>query len=31
MNKNTFFISAPVDTYSGYGARARDLVRAIIN
>ena len=31
MNKNTFFISAPVDTYSGYGARSRDLVRAIIN
>mgnify|MGYP003311219849 CR=1 FL=1 len=31
MNKNTFYISAPVDTYSGYGARSRDLVRAIIN
>ena len=31
MNKNTFYISAPVDTYSGYGARSRDLVKAIIN
>ena len=25
-----FIISAPVDTYSGYGARSRDLVKAII-
>ncbi len=25
-----FVISAPVDTYSGYGARSRDLVKAII-
>ena len=31
MNRNTFIISAPVDTYSGYGARSRDLVKAIIN
>ncbi len=31
MNKNTFVISAPADTYSGYGARSRDLIRAIIN
>ena len=30
MSKNTFFISCPYDTYSGYGARARDLVKAII-
>jgi len=30
MNKPLFFISCPVDTYSGYGARSRDLVRAII-
>jgi hypothetical protein len=30
MNRNTFYISAPVDTYSGYGARSRDLVKAII-
>ena len=29
--KNTFYISAPVNTYSGYGARARDLVKAIID
>ena len=28
--KPTFFISCPVDTYSGYGARSRDIVRAII-
>jgi glycosyltransferase involved in cell wall biosynthesis len=30
MSKPLFFISCPVDTYSGYGARSRDLVRAII-
>ena len=30
MSKNTFFISCPFDTYSGYGARSRDLVKAII-
>jgi glycosyltransferase involved in cell wall biosynthesis len=28
--KQTFVISAPVDTYSGYGARARDFVKSII-
>ena len=28
--KNTFYISCPIDTYSGYGARARDFVRALI-
>ena len=28
--KNTFYISAPFDTYSGYGARSRDLIKAII-
>jgi len=28
--KNTFYISAPVDTYSGYGARSRDFVKALI-
>ena len=28
--KNTFYISCPIDTYSGYGARARDLVKALI-
>ena len=28
--KNTFIISCPIDTYSGYGARSRDLVKALI-
>ena len=28
--KNTFAISCPIDTYSGYGARARDFVKALI-
>ena len=30
MNKPICVISCPIDTYSGYGARARDLVRSII-
>ena len=30
MNKTTCVIYAPVDTYSGYGANARDKVKAII-
>ena len=30
MSKPVFIISAPVDTYSGYGARARDIVKSII-
>jgi len=30
MSKPTFYISSPFDTYSGYGARARDIVKAII-
>lgn len=30
MNKPFFVISCPADTYSGYGARSRDLVKAII-
>lgn len=30
-NKPTFYISGPFDTYSGYGARARDLARAVID
>jgi glycosyltransferase involved in cell wall biosynthesis len=29
--KNTFVISCPIDTYSGYGARSRDIVKALIN
>jgi glycosyltransferase involved in cell wall biosynthesis len=28
--KPTFFISCPIDTYSGYGARSRDVVKSII-
>ena len=28
--KNIFTISCPIDTYSGYGARSRDFVKAII-
>ena len=28
--KPLFIISCPFDTYSGYGARSRDLVKAII-
>ena len=31
MNKTLAVISAPVDTYSGYGARARDFIKALIN
>ena len=30
MSKSTFFISAPFDTYSGYGARSRDVIKSII-
>ena len=30
MNKPLFIISAPMDTYSGYGARSRDIIKAII-
>tara|TARA_R110000744_G_scaffold13447_2_gene39099 strand:- start:527 stop:1831 length:1305 start_codon:yes stop_codon:yes gene_type:complete len=28
--KNTFIVSCPIDTYSGYGARARDFVRSLV-
>ena len=28
--KNTFIVSCPIDTYSGYGARARDFVKSIV-
>lgn len=31
MNKPVFAISSPFDTYSGYGARARDIIKAIIS
>lgn len=30
MNKPRFVISCPFDTYSGYGARSRDIVKSII-
>ena len=29
--KNTFYVSCPIDTYSGYGARSRDFVKALID
>jgi hypothetical protein len=31
MNKPVFVISSPFDTMSGYGARSRDIIKAIIN
>lgn len=31
MNKPVFIISSPFDTYSGYGARSRDVIKSIIN
>ena len=31
MDKPTIVISCPLDTYSGYGARARDIVKALLN
>ena len=31
MNKTLAVVSAPVDTYSGYGARSRDFIKALIN
>ena len=30
MSKPVFVISCPIDTYSGYGARSRDIVKAIV-
>ena len=30
MNKPLCVVSSPVDTYSGYGARARDFIKALI-
>ena len=30
MNKPTFVVSCPINTYSGYGARSRDVVKALI-
>lgn len=31
MSKPTIVVSCPIDTYSGYGARSRDFVKALIN
>lgn len=31
MSKPTVVVSCPIDTYSGYGARARDFVQSIID
>ena len=31
MSKPSIVISCPIDTYSGYGARARDFVKALID
>ena len=31
MSKPSIVISCPIDTYSGYGARARDFVKAVID
>ena len=30
MNKPTVMISCPINTYSGYGSRSRDVVKAFI-
>jgi hypothetical protein len=30
MNKPVFIISSPVDTYSGYGGRSRDVIKSIV-
>jgi glycosyltransferase involved in cell wall biosynthesis len=30
MKKPLFFISCPIDTYSGYGARSRDIIKALL-
>ena len=31
MSKPTLVVSCPIDTYSGYGARARDFVQSIVD
>ena len=31
MNKPTFLLSGPIETHSGYGARCRDIAKAIID
>ena len=30
MSRNTFYVSCPIDCYSGYSARSRDFVKALI-
>ena len=30
MSRNTFYVSCPIDTFSGYGSRSRDYVKALI-
>ena len=30
MNKPLFVVSCPIDCYSGYSARSRDIVKALI-
>ena len=30
MKKPLFYISCPYDTYSGYGARSRDIIKSIV-
>ena len=30
MSKPEFIISCPIDTYSGYGSRGRDVAKAVI-
>jgi hypothetical protein len=31
MSKPFVVVSCPLDTFSGYGARSRDVVRALVN
>jgi hypothetical protein len=31
MSKLTIAVSCPADTYSGYGARSRDFVKALLD
>ena len=31
MNKPFVVVSCPIDTFSGYGSRSRDVVRALLN
>ena len=31
MSKPSFVVSCPINTYSGYGSRSRDIVKALID